>query len=321
MRLMNRKLALGIAGGALSVGLFSAVAFASFAPDSAVAVNSLLGPSSAVLADETKHDKLKDILDGLVAKGVITQAQEDAILAALRDAAGTRIKHVEAVVHDFLHEAAQFLGLSDAQLRERLPGTSLAALATDLGKSRDGLVADLVNVGKADIDKALADKKITEDQAKKLREELPERVAKFVDRTWPKKHAAGAPHRANVKEFVGDLLKTGQAYLGLSADDIRGRLASGASLGAIADSLSGKSRAELIATLTNAANARIDAAVADHKLTADQATTLKAKVATDITSFVDRKWTLPTVKRPTPPTGGAPVSPTNPPPTPKEGRD
>ena len=48
-------------------------------------------------------------------------------------------------------------------LRAKLPGTSLGALANGTaGKSRDGLVADLVTAGNADIDKALANKKITD---------------------------------------------------------------------------------------------------------------------------------------------------------------
>ena len=51
---------------------------------------------------------------------------------------------------------------------------------------------------------------------------------------------------------------------------------------------------ELAATLSadelrRAANMRIDKAVADNKLTADQAATLKTKVAAEIANFVDRK--------------------------------
>jgi hypothetical protein len=288
MRFINRKVSLAIGAGVVSVGLFGAVAFAAFAPDVSTATNAFLGSNSPVEAKDAKHDKLKDLLDGLVAKGVITQAQEDAILAAVKDAAGSRHK-VEAVVRDFLGESAKYLGLSDKELRAKLPGTSLGALANSTpGKSRDGLVADLVTVGKADIDKALASKKITDDQAKKLRDALPGRVATFVDRSWPTPRTTAAG--TNVKSFLGDLLQAGQAYLGLSAQDIRAQMAAGKSLGDIANATPGKSRDGLVGALVTAANARIDQAVTANKMTADQATALKAKVGAEVATFVDRKF-------------------------------
>jgi hypothetical protein len=286
VRLINRKVFLAIGTSVLSVGLFGAVAFAAFAPDAPTTTNAFLGNNSPVEAKDARHDKLKDLLDGLVAKGVITQAQEDAILAAIKDAAGSRHK-VAAVVRDFLGESAKYLGLTDKELRAKLPGTSLGALANSTpGKSRDGLVADLVTAGNADIDKALANKKITDDQAKKLRDALPGRVATFVDRSWPTPRTAAG---TNLKSFLGDLLQAGQAYLGLAPQDIRAQMAAGKSLGDIANATPGKSRDGLVGALVTAANARIDQAVTANKLTAEQATALKAKVATEVGTFVDRK--------------------------------
>jgi len=288
MRSINRKVSLAIGAAIVSVGLFGAVAFAAFAPDaSATTTDALFGQSNLVATNDIKHDKLKDLLDGLRAKGVITQAQEDAILAALKDAAGTRVK-VEAVIRDFLGESAKYLGMTDKDLRAKLPGTSLGALANGTaGKSRDGLVADLVTAGNADIDKALANKKITDDQAKKLHDALPGRVATFVDRTWakPRTTAVGT----NVKSFLGDLLQAGQTYLGLAPQDVRAQLAAGKSLGEIASTTPGKSRDGLVGALVNAASARIDQAVTANKITADQATALKAKIGTEVATFVDRK--------------------------------
>src|SRR5438445_2971125 len=187
MRSINRKVSLAIGAAIVSVGLFGAVAFAAFAPDASTTTNEArLRQRKLVAENDIKQGKLKDLLDGLRGKGVITQAQEDAILAALKDAAGTRVK-VEAVIRDFLGESAKYLGMTDKDLRAKLPGTSLGSLANGTaGKSRDGLVADLVTAGNADIDKALANKKITDDQAKKLHDALPGRVATFVDRTWAK---------------------------------------------------------------------------------------------------------------------------------------
>jgi polyhydroxyalkanoate synthesis regulator phasin len=300
VRSINRKVILAVGAAVASLALFGAVAFASFTPDTSSTVDSLLGPNNVVAAADTKVDKLKALLDGLVAKGVITQAQENAILDAIKDAAARGAK-VEAVVRDFLGESATYLGISGKDLKAKLPGTSLAAIANATpGKSRDGLVADLVKAGNADIDKAVANKKITDDQAKKLRDALPGRVATFVDRTWPKPRAV-VP---NVKSFLGDLAQAGQSYLGLPLADIRTQLASGKSLGDIANATPGKSRDGLVAALVNAANARIDQAVTDKKITADQATALKSKVSTEIARFVDREApakanTKPTTTSPT----------------------
>ena len=83
--------------------------------------------------------------------------------------------------------------------------------------------------------------------------------------------------------------------------------------GTIANGLSaqGKSAQGLITTLTNAANARVDAAVTAKKLTADQAAALKPKLAAEITTFVNRAFTKPTGPFP------KPLVPAKPSPSPK----
>ena len=73
-----------------------------------------------------------------------------------------------------------------------------------------------------------------------------------------------------------------------SRKDIATAIRSGKSLGDIAKD-QGKSRDGLVQALTTAANTRIDKAVADNKLTAEQAATFKTKVAAEIATFVDRK--------------------------------
>ena len=84
------------------------------------------GTSSAVVAD--KRDGLKKILDALVVKGVITQAQEDAILLAIEDAAPTRVK-ARPVLRDLLGAASQYLDIPEKELHTKLSGTSLSAVA------------------------------------------------------------------------------------------------------------------------------------------------------------------------------------------------
>ena len=72
--------------------------------------------------------------------------------------------------------------------------------------------------------------------------------------------------------------------IGVDSATIRTRLAAGESLGAIA----GAKKAELIAVLVADETKRIDAAVTAGKLTAAQATTLKAGLTAHVTAEVDR---------------------------------
>src|SRR5205085_11491577 len=108
--------------------------------------------------------------------------------------------------------------------------------------------------------------------------------------TWPRK--AGAAARAalpDVKAFLGDMVQTARDYLGgVTLKDVTTAMRNGKSLGDIAND-KGKSRDGLVQALTTAANTRIDKAVADNKLTAEQAAPLKTKVAAEIATFVDRK--------------------------------
>jgi len=292
MKAMRQKLMLAAALGVGSVGLFGAAALGAFGSEASTAMVSAVAPAaSAVMGEDKDGNRLKQLLDGLVSKGVITQQQEDAILAAAKDAAAKQVRPVK-VVRDFLGESAKYLELSHKDLVAKLPGTSLGKIADSTpNKNKAGLVAALSTAANEDVTKALAEKKITDDQAKKLRDGLAAEISKFVDRTWPTKPAV-APRAAvsNVKAFLGDMLQTARDYLGgVTMQDLTTAMRSGKSLGDIANE-KGKGRDGLVAALTLSANTRIDKAVADNKVTADQAATLKTKVATEIATFVDRKY-------------------------------
>ena len=111
----------------------------------------------------------------------------------------------------------------------------------------------------------------------------------------------------NVMSFIGDLTKTAALYLGMDAKTLLTQLRGGKSVADVANGLSaqGKSAQGLIDALTKAANDKLDAAVTANKLTADQAATLKPKIAAEITTFVNRSFTVPVLPRPL-----APVKPT-----------
>src|SRR2546428_4425501 len=184
MRFIDRKAGLAIGAGVASLGLFGAVALAAFAPDAAPAAATLVPANAQDLAKDGKPaDKLKDLLDGLVKKGVITQPQEDAILAALKDAAGDR-EHERAAKHaleGLFAASAKYLGLTEKDLHAKLPGHSLAELAGTTAGGPAGLGTTRKTAANDTTAHALPGKKITDDQAKNLRDSLATRIPEFVD--------------------------------------------------------------------------------------------------------------------------------------------
>jgi hypothetical protein len=208
----GNKWPLAIAAGAFTTALVGGVALAGFQPFATSDGATVGGPTAGLAENAGSTNKLKTILDGLLTKGTITQAQEDAILQAIKDAAPTPRPNVKPA-------------------RPSIPG---------------------------------------------------------------------------VMSFVGDLTKAASDYLGMDLKTLLTQLRGGKSVADVANGLApAKNAAGLIAILTNAANAKLDQAVTATRITADQAATLKPKIAAEITTFVNRSFTKPVLPRPL-----APVKPT-----------
>lgn len=91
----------------------------------------------------------------------------------------------------------------------------------------------------------------------------------------------------SAKALRGAFLATAASHLGMTVDEVRESLRGGKSLAALAVE-KGKTRDSLIAALTAAAGQRIDAAASAGKITADQATTMKAKIGEHVAKAVDK---------------------------------
>jgi polyhydroxyalkanoate synthesis regulator phasin len=299
---LNHKALLAAGVGTLTAVLLGGAALATFAPIAYDSPSQIDEESGMTAPANSGNDKLKSILDGLVTKGLITQAQEDAILSAVKTATPVRdAATVKRILGGLFDESAKYLGLTAADLKTKLPGTNLGALAdTTTGKSKAGLLATLQNVVNAAIDKALADTKITADQATKGKADAPAQIKKFVEQNYPQPRAPKTSTRVpKVTEFIGDIYTAARDYLGLSQADLLKALREGKTLGEIAPTIAGKNKVDLVAKITAAANAKIDKAVTDGKLTADQATALKAQVGAAVTALVDRKLPTAFAKPPT----------------------
>ncbi len=298
----GKKVLLAAGAGALTAALLGGAALAAFAPV-------VSGPASETAAQlgtaapaNSGTDKLKAILDALAAKGVITAAQVDAILTAVREAEpkreGRDAFEIKRVFAGLLEASGKYLGLTMSDLKTKLPGTSLGAIANSTaGKSRAGLIADLQSAVSTAIDKALAANAITKQQADKARAEAPAHIASFVDHVYELRTAPKTTRALKVTEFIGDVFSVARDYLGVSQLDLTKALREGKSLGEIANGTPGKSRDGLIAQITTAANAKIDKATTDGRITTEAATSLKAQVGTAVTTLVDRKGPTAIFKR------------------------
>jgi len=175
----NKLAALAIAG-ALSLGTISGVTVAQ--ADTGHAVG---GPEAMVTS----------VLASLVIKGTITQAQSDAIVAALKAAApaplagglkpgkdGMGLGGIGANTAARQAIVTSFLGKTAAEIQTaRKAGKSLAAIATDAGKVSADLIAALVKYDNAQIDAAVTAGTLSSANATTIKANVTARVTKEVN--------------------------------------------------------------------------------------------------------------------------------------------
>jgi uncharacterized coiled-coil protein SlyX len=142
------------------------------------------GLEDAIYADVQAH------LDRAVANGRLTAAREQAILARLKAHLDDIVNHAAPALgrHAGLHRGAaavaRYLGITPAQLRTELrAGKSLAQIATDHGKTVDGLKAAILAAVKARLDKAVASGRLTAAQEKTILDRLSAHLDELVNRT------------------------------------------------------------------------------------------------------------------------------------------
>ncbi len=178
---------------------------------------------------------------------------------------------VKPFIDGGLEAAAKYLGLSESDLRDKLSnGQSLADVAKAQSKDVSGLEDAIVAAEKAQLDKAVADKKLTQSQADDLLSNLKSRVDDVVNGKL-RFRGPGRPGFGHGFAFgAGDTLAAAAKYLGLSESDLRAKLGNGQSLADVAKAQS-KDVSGLEDAIVAATKAQLDKAVAAKKLTQSQA--------------------------------------------------
>ncbi len=152
-------------------------------------------PDSGEKGKHSRDQRLKDALAPLVSNGTITQAQADAVIKAIQDAAPKGGGHGGHGMGGFgfgglrmgFDTAAKTIGVSTSDLMKALAsGQSVADVAkahnVDPQKVIDALVAD----AKANLDKAVTANKLTQDQADKALLKEAKVIGDLVNGSLPK---------------------------------------------------------------------------------------------------------------------------------------
>jgi polyhydroxyalkanoate synthesis regulator phasin len=164
------------------------------------------------------YDAQKKQLDALVTAGKLTQSQEDAILADMKQRI-TDLVNGKVTLHDGPHSgrfgfgfgfganldaAATYLGLTEAQLQTQLAsGKTLAQIATAQGKTAEGLVNAMYDAQKKQVDAAVAAGTLTQSQADAILANAKQRITALVNGTLPAGPRFGGPGMPGMRGFRG----------------------------------------------------------------------------------------------------------------------
>ena len=179
-----------------SISIITALGVGAFALNSVLpagAVGSVTSPTTDPSSDcGGRGAKFKGVLDKLVGDTTITQAQEDAIIQAMKDelagsqsgpggrGGGLRVKVLEGMAQ----VAADTIGVSVDDLKAAYAaGQSVADVANAHSVNPSDVVTAIVNAGTTKLAQAVTSGMLTQAQADKLTARLPDAADKFVNNT------------------------------------------------------------------------------------------------------------------------------------------
>lgn len=185
----NRLAAFGLAAGLLGGGAAGlALGVPGLASAQSDETTTTTDESTTTEAPAAKADSgrwMNDALAPLLSNGTITQAQADAVIAALeagRPAKGPGGHHGHRLHGHGLSAAATAVGMTAAELRTALEdGQTLAEVAQSKGVSADTVVNAIVAEIKTKLDEQVAAGRLTQEQADEMLAGATERTETFVN--------------------------------------------------------------------------------------------------------------------------------------------
>src|SRR4051794_11335843 len=289
-----------VGGGAAAV---AASGSGSHGSDFLDSVAKHLGVTPQKLEDATKAAAI-DQVNADLAAGRITQAQADELKKRIeagdgvlggpgrfgggpgfpRGPGGPGFAGKGGIAHEGA-AAAKYLGLDESALRTKLEnGQSLADVAKAQSKDLDGLKSAILDAAKGDLDKAVADKTLTQSQADDILNELKSHIDDVVNANM-RLHRDGGP---KIGFGFGADSAAAAKYLGLSESALRTKLRNGQSLADVAKAQS-KDAQGLEDAIVASQKARLDQAVSDKKVTQSQADDMLAELKSHVDDLVNAK--------------------------------
>lgn len=184
---MKQTLKIGLMLLVAAALVTTGIAVAQSDDDSSVfsAVEETAADDETALGDEGPvRSRILEWLAPLVDDDTITQEQADAVADTLAD----HLPRLRAGLMRGLHavdDAADFLGMTGRELVEALrDGATLADLAEDHGGA-DALIDHLVGLVEVHLDQAVADGRLTEEEAAERLAEATERITALVNGELP----------------------------------------------------------------------------------------------------------------------------------------
>ena len=198
---MKRKLAIGATGLLVLGGAGAAYGVTQGGKNEREAFLGDVAKRLNVSPDKLKsalQGAFEDRLDAAVKAGRLSQKEADAIKRKVEQGGGPPMggpafgfgaRHFEfhagpgGPIKAGFDAAAKYLGLTDKELAQKLAaGKSLADIAGDEKKSVDGLKSAIKDAVKAQLDQAVKDKRITQDQEDKILAGADQRIDDAVNR-------------------------------------------------------------------------------------------------------------------------------------------
>lgn len=184
-------LAAGLLGGGAAGMVMTGAPFSAAATTPVAQADEPTDEGSRAGAGMEEH--LAEVLKPLVDDGTINQEQADAVVAALVEAAPDRpLRPHRALRHQFA-TAAEAIGVEPRDLADELrDGSTIAEVATEHGVEVQSVIDAMVAEVTEWMNKAVAEGRITEEQAAERIARATERIADGVNNGFPlRSHGGG----------------------------------------------------------------------------------------------------------------------------------